>query len=496
MSEAPRPDHRGLAPFQELIQRRCGLHFERHNEIALASALEHRQQATGLGADGYYTRLLSDGNEFDALIALLTINETYFYREANHLRLIAEHLAPRFLATLSTSRRLRILSAGCSTGEEPHSVAIALAERFGAGAGQLCEILAGDIDREALAVAEQGLYGSFSFRALPAELRARYFDEASPGQWRLKGPIRRMVRLFHYNLLAEQPPRELAEPVDIILYRNLSIYFKPHAREAILRRLLDRLSPCGHLIVGSSETFANDFGLLPQVVWGGGFFFSLDPELAGARSSPIAAVPPPTAGQAQCAPLGPPLAAAHGLPTAPAQRPPQIAPTLEQGRAELEAKHYAEALAIGEALIGTQPVAARLLAAYAKQHLHDHEGAHALAEAALEVDPWQLDALLLLGNLARQRSDTAAAIRYFRQAIYHRSECWPAHYLLAETYRLDGQTAGARREYQVLQRQLAGVPEPNPLTYFRLTAAPQELARLVEAHLTRLAAASGARHGA
>lgn len=208
-------------------------------------------------------------------------------------------------------------------------------------------------------------------------------------------------------------------------------------------------------------------------------------------------MPPPPAA------VSTPTSAAQPNKREPAEISPQVPPAtppgvgdLTEAQEQLRSKHYAKALAIAEALFEREPTEARLLAAYAKQHLKDHQGACALAETVLEIDPWRLDALLLLGNLARLRDEPAAAIRYYKQAIYHCPQCWEAHYLLAETLRRDGQIRGARREYQLLQRQLAANPQMSDLDYFRLTTSPQELARLVEAHLDRLSAVEVGGHGA
>ena len=198
-----------LTPFQELVRRRSGLQLETMAESSLKLALEKRMAATNADIpSAYYSRVLRDEAEFDELVSLLTINETYFYREPRQLELLTQRLLPALLAK-GPGLPLRILSAGCSTGEEPYSIAIAILEKFGESAGRLVSIVAGDIDQHALRRARQAEYPEYSFRAMPAALRERYFTPASPRTDRLKEQVRAMIEFQSLNLLASKLPEKL-----------------------------------------------------------------------------------------------------------------------------------------------------------------------------------------------------------------------------------------------------------------------------------------------
>jgi chemotaxis protein methyltransferase CheR len=165
-----------LAPFKELLLRTCGHRFEKEREQALSAALYRRMSALGIDAsETYHAMLLRDEVELLRLTELLTINETYFFREPEHLNLVVDRLLPEFM-TARAQKPVRILSAGCSTGEEPYSLAIMLRERFGAESGRLFVITGVDIDSTVIASAKRGVYGKGSFRGMDQSLLERYFE--------------------------------------------------------------------------------------------------------------------------------------------------------------------------------------------------------------------------------------------------------------------------------------------------------------------------------
>ncbi len=297
-----------LEDAKTLLKSRLGLSFEGHGENLLRQAIEHRQAA--IGATGasttldYVARLALDAEELDALTSLLTINETYFYREPEHLRLLTDHLAPELLRIRPPGRPVRILCVGCATGEEPYSIRMALRERWGDQSDPDFAITGADLDREALAGARRGSYRPLAFRALDPALQARWFTATPEGDWRLADSIRGSVDFMQLNLLAASYPDEL-KGQDLIFYRNLSIYFDAPTRQVIMGRLGDLLQPDGYLIVGLAETLANDYGLLTLRGQGGVWYFA---------KQPAAPAPGPEAKPVR----------RTAYRTAPGQRPPEL----------------------------------------------------------------------------------------------------------------------------------------------------------------------------
>ena len=520
-----------LTQTKTLIRERLGLHFNGYQEAWLQCAVEAQMAALGTPApDAYLKRLREDAAVMQALTSLLTIKETYFYREPHHFRLLTEHLVPRLLRTRDPDDPIRILSVGCATGEEPYSIAIALRRRWGEQAERLFQISAADVDERALDQARGGRYRSFSFRAMPDDLIAHWFT-AAPDDTRLIAPtVRRQVRFRPLNLLAERLPDDLIGH-DLIFYRNLSIYFDAATRAAVLGRLSALLRPDGYLIVGTAETLANDLGVLPTRQHEGVWFFAKQALERLPEPTPDAAVstrwglptagscPPEDATSRRAAPSAnpDPFADARTRP-APcvadgnaqrivAARPP-AAPT-EHGAAATRpaARRYQEALGLARAeqvdaalaCLAPLGVAAATdpecltLQAHLLLERGDLDGARTAARQVLTADAWSVDALVLLGRSARARGDLDEAVDALRRAIYQRPEHWPAHYQLAECHRTAGRGEAARREYRIVLRQLAdaragtGAAQTGPLpSALSLT----DLRLLCEARLHRLADAA------
>jgi len=156
-----------LTPFKNMIQDRCGFSFDKNREATLTRIILDRMPENSIKSDTEYLSLLCrNQDELQRLINLLTVNETYFFREPAHLKLFSKSLAPELLRKRGNGVTLRILSAGCSTGEEPYSLGIELAERYGAASQNLFSITGVDVDTEAVRIAKNGIFGSGSFRNL------------------------------------------------------------------------------------------------------------------------------------------------------------------------------------------------------------------------------------------------------------------------------------------------------------------------------------------
>jgi chemotaxis protein methyltransferase CheR len=509
-----------LAPVKALIRERLGLRFEGPAEAHLRQAVAGQMAALGIAQPAdYLVRLRGDPPAMQALTSLLTIKETYFYREPEHLRLLTEHLAPRLLSGRGPDDPVRILSVGCATGEEPYSIAIALHERWGESADRLFQLSAGDVDHLALAQARAGRYRPFSFRAMPTDLVPRWFSEPARGERLIAESLRRRVAFVPMNVLAV--PRSDGGPgPDLIFYRNLSIYFDEATRALVQGRLRARLRPGGYLIVGAAETLANDFGLMALVELAGVWCFAdraPDRPRLGAASrgtTPAAAagtVRASRGGERLCRDVtaregdtqgAAPTAVPGPAPTGAGPRGGAGAEAAAAERAYQEALTLARAERVDAALARlavprgmTDPTPNHLiLQAQLLLERRDLDAARAAALRVLDGDPWSVEALVLLGRIARRQGAVGEAVGHLRRAVYQRPGHWPAHYELAECHRAAEQPQAAGREYRIVLRQLtdpcadavvaldqAG-PLPSVLTL-------SDLRLLCQARLERLAVA-------
>jgi chemotaxis protein methyltransferase CheR len=251
---------------RDLIHAHCGIFFRDDLKYVLERRLAPRLQLHGLAAYSEYHRFLrfdpGGAGELDEATDLLTTNETYFYREPHQLRSFEREILPVLARDRAAERSLRVLSAGCSTGEEPYTIAIQLVSS-GLFKGWELEVVGADISRRCLAVAKAGSYGAHAFRSAEGEALRRWFHLRG-GAWVVDDAIRSMVRFTGANLLDERGLATVSR-VDAVFCRNVIIYFDLAARRRALRRLYDRLRPGGWLLMGHSESLLNvtaDFELV------------------------------------------------------------------------------------------------------------------------------------------------------------------------------------------------------------------------------------------
>ncbi len=241
--------------FRKLIHEKTSISMREGKQILVSNRLRKRIQALKLRGYDEYLRYLTEGREGKAELAnfidAVSTNETYFYREANHLAALRETILPKLFAA---KRRLRIWSAGCSTGEEPYTLRIVIEEGRGSLWDGEAEIIATDISREVIRKAQEGVYGPRSLRLVPPEILKRYFAPLQDGSYRIGERLREAVEFRVHNLLKESPP---ARCMDVIFCRNVMIYFDKETQ----RRLVDdyfaaALDPRGFLCIGHSESLS------------------------------------------------------------------------------------------------------------------------------------------------------------------------------------------------------------------------------------------------
>jgi chemotaxis protein methyltransferase CheR len=251
---------------RDLVHQHCGLFFREDMRFLLERRLAPRLAAHGFGDFTAYHRFLRyDAGrraELEAAADLLTTNETYLFREPQQLRAFATEILPKLAEARAREGRLRIWSAGCSTGEEAYTIAL-LVKDSGLFHGWDVGILASDIARRVLAAAREGVYGERAFRMAPPEVTARWFRPQ--GDKRVVSPeLRKLVSFCHLNLL-DEGMLSVVGPMDVIFCRNVMIYFDLEARRRVVRSFHRKLHDGGYLLIGQSESLLNvtaDFELL------------------------------------------------------------------------------------------------------------------------------------------------------------------------------------------------------------------------------------------
>jgi len=245
---------------RDFVYQHCGLHFTEDSKYLLEKRLAKRLQHHRLGNfKDYYYLLRYNANkeqELTELINLLTTNETYFFREEFQLRTFSEEILPelRQRKEAQGDRRLRIWSAGCSTGEEPYTIAMLMLEQPGFNDWQI-DIIGTDISQRVLQIARKGVYGDSSFRSTPQVYIDRYFQPFE-GKQRIDDRVKKLVTISHLNLF-DAARVALLGRMDVVFCRNVIIYFDLPAKKRVIESFHQRLRPEGFLLLGHSESLMN-----------------------------------------------------------------------------------------------------------------------------------------------------------------------------------------------------------------------------------------------
>jgi chemotaxis protein methyltransferase CheR len=204
------------------------------------------------------------------VVDALTTNETLFFRDVHPFEALKKRVIPELIERQRDRKSLRIWSAACSAGQEPVSIAMLLRQNFAQLENWRIDLLATDLSDEMLAQARSGCYSQIEInRGLPAAFLVNCFEDQG-SHWKVRPEIHRMIRYEHFNLVGPWPPRQ---PFDLILLRNVMIYFDVPVKRGILDRLSRALVPEGYLLMGAAETVAGISDLFEPVMMGRTAFY-------------------------------------------------------------------------------------------------------------------------------------------------------------------------------------------------------------------------------
>jgi chemotaxis protein methyltransferase CheR len=243
--------------FQQLIHREAGIHLAESKRVLVEGRLARRLRELQLDYRAYYALVEADEVERVRLVDAISTNETSFFREPRQFEFLENRVFPEWQARAQSgrlARSLRVWSAACSSGEEPYSLAMAFLARFPPESGLSVEILATDISTRVLERARSAVYPIERSKQIPTSYLKAFMLRGSgtrAGLMKASPEIRSVVRFARVNLNAE--PFPVSGPFDLILCRNVLIYFDAPSKARIVERLLERLDPQGYLVLGHAE---------------------------------------------------------------------------------------------------------------------------------------------------------------------------------------------------------------------------------------------------
>jgi chemotaxis protein methyltransferase CheR len=413
----------------------AGIYLDDAQRRVLEAALAQRVTETGDDLERYERRVRAGGDrdELRRLAELVLNHETFFFRNQAHLRALRDVLLPEIHARKPAGMPIRIWSAGCSTGEEPYSIAIAALEALG-GESRPLEVYGTDLSELALEKARSGFYRGRSLANVPPELLDRYFRPQGDGH--LTGDaLRSVVSLTRVNLL-ELFPSEL-RGCDVIFCQNVTIYFQPDVRRDLISRFYDAMPPEGLLLLGFSETLWNVFDGFRSREVGGAYVYYKGSQVCVARGD--------TAGRAQ------------GEGRDPRRQRRRSGPEHQVQDPSARVKEVSAQAAPQTPV--SRPTAEDLTAA-ARTHADRGDLELALEEIrrALELDALNDEAYVLLGSIYVRQGAWGAAVAELERARYLNPDAPLISFRLADAHLHAGRADLAAREYRSALRKLAPHP--------------------------------------
>ena len=248
---------RDFRRFSALVYEKCGINLHDGKKELVRARLSKRLREGNFKDFKAYYRFLTEDKSGDELVRMLdaiSTNLTSFFREKKHFDFLKETVFPSYVAEKRKSRKLRFWSAGCSSGEEPYSLAIWLLDYFGESLPFDMKILATDISTKALAHAQRGVYPALRLANVPTLFPKKYFQlgfGSQEGYYRVKQSLKELIEFKRFNLMAPFP---FKEAFNVIFCRNVMIYFDKKTQQSLIDKLYESLSHGGYLLVGHSES--------------------------------------------------------------------------------------------------------------------------------------------------------------------------------------------------------------------------------------------------
>ncbi len=518
-----------FAALREILEQAAGLIHDESRRDAVAFAVARRMETTSTSSVADYLGLLAGPTgdvERQHLIDVVTIQETHFFRNPPQIRALRQHVLPELIRrSVAEGRPLTIWSAGCSTGEEPYSLAMMIRELLPMATRDHVRILATDVSASALATAQTGRYGSRAVRMAESVDLARWFD-VDGDSYVVRDDVRELVEFRLHNLITEQPPFEPAE-VDLLLCRNVTIYFNRDSTKALMGRFHTALSDGGYLFLGHSETLwqmSDAFTLMPL---GDAFVYrrddseerraTLPDRRTEAGDPPIMVeerraadrrgrgggvdVPAEASGRSIALPASsqlpgtwpppgvPPLTFPSGPNAQPVLPMPRPTPRPAVGSRPFTGPDRRRRPASDPTGTAADPIAAARGALAAGRY----EDVVAAATIAARQNPLSVDAHLLCGEALVNLGRDADAVIELRQAVYLRPDCAPAHLLLAGALNRLDEPAAAGRAYRAAASTVGSMPPEKVAAFFGGRAAGElvELCMRLATQAERLARLKG-----
>jgi Methylase of chemotaxis methyl-accepting proteins len=476
-----------LKQLSRLITEKMGLNFTENRQLDIWQAVQVLSREQGQeDVESFIQSLITSSlteQQVQLLSDHLTVGETYFFREMKSLEVFRDYVIPGLIRHRSErKKRLRIWSAGCSTGEEPYTLAMLIDQLIPEAKRWDIRIYGTDINLQALEKARRGVYTKWSFRATPDTLRDRYFEPIGRGTYEVKAQFKDLVEFSYLNLAADDYPSLLNNTyeMDIIFCRNVMIYFTPQMVQQLIQRFHRCLVEGGWLIVAPSETsalLASEFSAVPFD--GATLYQKVRQETPVSKVwAPATPIEPVSSVAPSAAKLFQPVPSMWSETC-------QVSPVISSAsRCKDNLQRYKDALGAyqngqyDEAIVMLQkiftengfredkwetdgnvlPLMARILVN--QGHI---EEAVKWCEKAIAADKLNPKPCFLLAMILLEQGQDKAAVQALKRSLYLSPDFIAAYYLMGTIAVKENRLTDANRYFQQAVLLLAKIPKENPL---------------------------------
>jgi chemotaxis protein methyltransferase CheR len=465
-----------LSQFNEFVAAQMGLFFPGERRRNLEQGIYSAARELGFkDAESFIQQFMSSTltqSQVEILASHLTTGETYFFRDKGHSFLLQNIVLPELIKNKEKQHAIRIWSAGCSTGEEAYSVAILLDMLLPDLEAWDISIIGTDINEESLQKAERGIYTQWSFRMVDKKIQRKYFNRHHKDEWEIDGRIKKMVKFRHGNLIEDDFPSQHSGicNMDIILCRNVFIYFKSEAVSPILNKFIKTLNNGGYLITGHGELFGQSLVNLSQIMF---------PEAVIYKKVADFRKPVPEFKKVKKDEKTKEIKIIHtppipGLSKSTIQNPKkQIEGLIETGR-------YSEAVEKAEKVLNvcSEDYDTHCLKAQAYANSGDYKKAEQSCRKAIHIHPTLADPYFLLAQIAEAGGNDEEAKDFLKNTLYLDPTFIAAYIELGGLYEKGNDLQRAKKSRSTAIELLRSLPSQEPVKPYNVTAG--ELIQYVE----------------
>jgi chemotaxis protein methyltransferase CheR len=480
-----------LQSFKQIISERTGLYIREQDNKKLIDTISSRIKSLGLSSENEYYRLLNSDNskpEYEEFIVSLTTGETYFFRDKGQFSLLKNHLLPQLLEKQMKDKTLKIWSAGCSTGEEPYSIAILINELISDKTKWNISIFGTDINGDLIKKAKKGSYHEWSFRGIDPDLFKRYFYK-SKDEWRIDERIKGLVTFKTGNLITDIYPDHDIYDIDLIVCRNVFIYFNEDIVFSIIKKFEDTLKNNGYLLTGHAELPHKEISALKPKIFPESVVYRKSSEFGVGSEESKLTLPAPSTGW-----MPRPSHQRRGDTYAPSlHEEPKFTPSplAGEGRGEGDMSEAKELFKKGEYLLTIKRLEyilsanpeffdAHCLIGQTYANLGEYDKAESHLKKAIEIDKFNLEPYYLLAQISREKGKFEEEEEFLKKVIYLNPSHIPAYLEMGIIYEGKGDRERAFKMRNTALNLLKALPSDSHIEPYTELAAEELISHIQE----------------